>query len=100
MELHRLLSTVRRVAKKIKPLRAHFRPLLDPKDGVLVAGRLAVVGTKKERTKVNRDRLRALVSAKEFEALLEDVSYLEIDVKPAIQLARKSDEEAPGEREQ
>jgi hypothetical protein len=88
MRLHALLRKVEKLAREIKPLRAHFRDLLDKNDLVLVAGRLAVVGKKRDRTKIDRVRLAERLGA-EFDQFCKDDSYIEIDVKPAIQLAQR-----------
>lgn len=88
MELNKLIRAAQKLAKKIKPLKAHFRPLLDDADGVLVAGRLAVVGNKKTRTSVNREKLAPMITSEQMEEILDDVSYIEIDVKPVIELVR------------
>jgi hypothetical protein len=94
MELHKLIRQVEKLARRIKPLRAHFRPLLDPDDLVLVAGRLAVVGKQHPRSSIDRDKLRVLITPQQFDDLLLDLSYVEIDVKPVMQLAKDKEQRA------
>lgn len=88
MRLHALLRKAEKLSRQIKPLRAHFEPLLDPVDNVLVAGRLAVMGTVKSRTAIDRVKLAERL-ANEYQDFLTETSYIEIDVKPAMQLAKK-----------
>lgn len=91
MRLNALLRKAERLAQEIKPLRAHFRELielLDPDEKVVVAGRLAIVGTKVTRSSFDREGARPLIAPEQFAALIKDTSYVDIDVKPAMQLAR------------
>lgn len=95
MDLFKLIRQMDRIQKKIKPLKAHFRPLLiAEQDLTLVAGRLTVYGTRHPRTKVDRDLLKDLVRAEDLGRLLQNYDEVVIDVKPTMSLAKSKEERA------
>jgi hypothetical protein len=96
LELYKLIRQAERLAKKIKPLRAHFKPLLDEEDLVLVAGRLAVVGDRKTRKTHDREKL-ALRLGPEYESFVVTTEFIEVDVQPAIALAKTKEQREKSE---
>jgi hypothetical protein len=91
MQLNAKLRKAEKLSNEIRALRGHFRGLLDPNDHLLIAGRLAVIGKPVPRSTLDRETLKTLITPQQFESLLSDTSYVEIDVKPAIQLAKSKE---------